>query len=412
MIGTYMNQVGDNMFEEIGEKYKRKFTAHTYNDNIIKGIIITKRNRYLGSLHITEVNGEEVNQYVQGFPKIHYLDRYHELYPQNVYGFEKLDGSCIGAYPLFDSNGKMIEVVYKSRGMPVCDKNLNSMLQLCDLLKIEKFFKRLNNDKVLFFELYGIKNLHDIKYYDTYIDLALIGCYNGKDFIEGNELMMLAKMNNFDIPKLLFEIKDYKLNLLSDFDKKFDNYIETKQRVFDIYDLEDGILKIKEILDEVNVNYQKINNIVATEGVVLNGHDKYLNQLYLKVKPTKIEEKHKGIPKSEIKKEVYKLYDEYDVKKLYVTNPNLIFEMIVNGLSEEYSIETINENMKLIEKTFIQVAKSKEVPNSINNIANELVLKYPNEDIKDLMRIFAKEYPFYKSESGILYQVLKSIKSD
>ena len=104
-------------------------------------------------------------------------------------------------------------------------------------------------------------------------------------------------------------------------------------------------------------------------------------------------------------------FDEYDVKKLYVNNPNLIYEMIINGLSEEYSIETINENLKVIEKTFLQVAKNKEVPNSINNIAHELVEKYPNENITDLMRIFAREYPFYKSESSLLFGVLKVIKN-
>lgn len=95
-----------------------------------------------------------------------------------------------------------------------------------------------------------------------------------------------------------------------------------------------------------------------------------------------------------------------------MNNPNLIYEMIINGLSEEYSIETINENLKVIEKTFLQVAKNKEVPNSINNIAHELVENYPNENITDLMRIFAREYPFYKSESSLLFGVLKVIKNE
>ena len=396
-------------FEKIGNKYKRDFDVNTPNGNNIKGIIITKRNRFLGSLKITEVNGEKVNQYVQGFPKIHYLDKYHEMNPKEVYGFEKLDGSCIGAYPLFNKDGELIEVIYKSRGLPVCDKNLYSMLQLCDTLKIEKFFRKLNNDKVLFFELYGIKNLHDIKYYDTYIDLALIGMYDGVSFVEGQVLKNIAYLNDFDTPKLLFKIENEHLILTEEFDKKFKNYFDSGARCFMVYDIEDAIDKIKNILNEINDNYRKTNNRIVIEGIVLNGYNILKNQLYLKVKPKEIEEKHKGIPKSEIKKEVYKLYDEYDVKKLYVTNPNLIYEMIINGLSEEYSLELINENIKLIEKTFLQVSKSKEVPNSINNIANELVTNYPTEDIIGLMRIFAKEYPFYKSESKVMYDVLKHI---
>lgn len=399
-------------FEKIGNKYKREFDVNTYKGNNIKGIIITKRNRFLGSLKITEVNGEKVNQYVQGFPKIHYLDRYHEIYPSEVYGFEKLDGSCIGAYPLFNKSGELIEVVYKSRGLPVCDKNLNSMLQLCDLLKIEKFFKRLNNDKVLFFELYGIKNLHEIRYYDTYIDMVLIGMYDGKDFVEGETLKNIGYLNDFRLSNLLFKIDNGTLTLERDFDFRFKNYYSSGARCFKVEDIEDGIEKIKEILNEVNENYQKINNRIITEGVVLNGHNHNFKQVYLKVKPRFIEEKHKGIPKSEIKKEIYKIYDEYDVKKLYVNNPNTIYEMIINGLSEEYSVDTINDNITLIEKTFVQVARSKEVPNSIQNIAQELVNTYPKKSITDLMRTFAKEYPFYKSEANLLYGVLKKIKGD
>ena len=398
------------MFEDIKDKYKKEFDVNTYGGNNIKGIIITKRNKFLGSLHITEVNGEKVNQYVQGFPKIHYLDDYHKMGLNKVYGFEKLDGSCIGAYPLFNKEGRLIEVVYKSRGLPVCDKNLNSMLGLCDTLKIEKFFRKLNNDKILFFELYGIKNLHEIKYYDTYIDLALIGMYDGVSFVEGEVLKNIAYLNDFNTPKLLFKIDNNVLSLTEDFDKYYKNYFDSGARIFMIDDIENGVEKIKAILDEINNNHKKINNRMIIEGVVLNGFNDDMNQLYLKVKTHSIEEKHKGIPKSEIKKEVYKLYDEYDVKKLYVTNPNLIYEMIVNGLSEEYSLNVINENLKHIEKIFLQISKSKEVPNSINNIAHELIDKYPKEDITDLMKKFAKEYPFYKSESNLLFNVLKSIK--
>lgn len=244
-----------------------------------------------------------------------------------------------------------------------------------------------------------------------YIDLALIGVYDKDRFVEGETLKNIAYLNDFDTPKLLFKIDEDVLILTEDFDKYFKNYYSSGARCFNIYDIEDGINKIKVILDEVNKKHQELNNRILTEGIVLNGHNHNMEQMYLKVKPTFIEEKHKGIPKSEIKKEIYKLYDEYDVKKLYVNNPNLIYEMIINGLSEEYSIETINENLKVIEKTFLQVAKNKEVPNSINNIAHELVEKYPNENITDLMRIFAREYPFYKSESSLLFGVLKVIKN-
>ena len=47
----------------------------------------------------------------------------------------------------------------------------------------------------------------------------------------------------------------------------------------------------------------------------------------------------------------------------------------------------------------------------MKDMDKELIEKYPNENITDLMRIFAREYPFYKSESSLLFGVLKVIKN-
>lgn len=97
------------------------------------------------------------------------------------------------------------------------------------------------------------------------------------------------------------------------------------------------------------------------------------------------------------------LQEVFQINKKRFTN--------IGGIEESVHLIFDNENLKVIEKTFLQVAKNKEVPNSINNIAHELVEKYPNENITDLMRIFPREYPFYKSESSLLFGVLKVIKN-
>ena len=63
-----------NYFGDCKEKYISKFEENTPQHNIIKGYICRKPNRFLGSLLITEINGEKVEYFVQSMPKIHYFE--------------------------------------------------------------------------------------------------------------------------------------------------------------------------------------------------------------------------------------------------------------------------------------------------------------------------------------------------
>lgn len=421
---------------KIKPKHLKMFKTTTPQKNEITGFICKKANRYLGSLVITGVNGENVEQFVHGFPKIHYWDKYHQI-SNSCHAYEKLDGSCIGVYALQNQYGDVIEIIPKSRNMPVADENLVSMYELCDLGSIKQYFKfKGRKNDVLFFELYGIKNHHSIKHYTTYIDLALIGIYEYKftfkdeeiyDFASNNNIYYIAKANGFKTPNLLFEINkerntnNYELFIHDLILNKYRYYLPKdicqKVTVPTIYD---GILEIKELLEKLNESYKKENGYILTEGVVLNGLNEKYNQLYIKVKPPSIEESARkeglienGISRKFIIKEIYKFFDEHEskAKELYINKPQYIWNYVQTNLKEEFDNDLVEnpKTLKRIKKVFLDVANSREVPESINNIAIDLVKRYPQEDIGNLMRIYASENPYRKKESRLVYGVLEKL---
>lgn len=408
-----------------------EFKETTPKGNRIEGLINKKRNRNLGSLLITKINGIDTYQYVQGFPKIHYWDKDNQV-NNSMYAFEKYDGSCICVYPLKDNNGNIIELVPKSRGLPILDKNLQSMYNLVEKHKIIEFFERdINKNSQLFFELYGVKNIHSIKHMDTYIDLALIGGVKNisldnnevyREFFNGVDVLNTASIYYFNRPSFLFKIEkalsnnEYLLIIKDDFRAKYSYYYESKKAVVGLPTVYDCILKIREILEEVNNNYKKINYRIATEGVVLNGQFNDF-QKYIKIKPNTIKKEAiavNGIPRKYIIKEINKYFDEYGstAKEDYLNNPEKIWNYVSDNLKEEFDNNIVEDikNQRRIKKIFLQVADAKEAPESINNIANELVAEYPQESIPNLMRIFSQKYPFKKKDARILYSVLSDVK--
>ena len=53
--------------------------------------------------------------------------------------------------------------------------------------------------------------------------------------------------------------------------------------------------------------------------------------------------------------------------------------------------------------------EAKEPPKGLQDICNELVEKYPDSDISDLMRLFAQEYPEKKRHARIVYSIFERL---
>ena len=66
--------------------------------------------------------------------------------------YEKLDGTCLILYPLKDHNGNIIEIIPKTRGRVVADRDFIELLNKIDQTSINEYYSK--NDGILMFELY------------------------------------------------------------------------------------------------------------------------------------------------------------------------------------------------------------------------------------------------------------------
>ena len=328
--------------------------------------------------------------------------------------YEKLDGSCLIIYPILDENGKIIELVPKTRGRAVADSHFIELYGKIDKSPIWDYYR--NEKGVLFFEMYGILNQHEIIHYQTGVDLVLIGAYEEDDgefkFAIPYRLWLLSIRYGFKQPDEMFRIKKNRIDISSKKYRWYFNevYDEDKQAPTRI----DSVDKIQEFLEYLNKTYNDMYGRYATEGVVINCTNSKGHQKYIKVKPRDIENKHRsenGIPRSAIVKEVLKYFDDYgsEIDEIYRENKNHHTEYLHRMLSEHYPEEIIQKSKKKIEKVFLQIWDSKQIPQSIHNMAEELFDERSHKGIVECMRLFSSRYPMKKKDAKTIYQVLEKL---
>ena len=404
-------------FNECNPKFLRRFSEKTPEGNCIKGWISSKPNRYLGSLLIDEVNGESHLQFVQSMPKIEYFSDERDIclnpdvsVMSDAVAFEKMDGTCLILYPLLDEKGYIIEIIPKTRGRAVADKNFLDLYGKLDKSGIYNYYR--TNKGILYFELYGILNQHEIIHYNTGIDIVLIGAFENDEFAKPFDLWKISNQCYFKQPDEMFRIWEDRVDITS---WKYHWYfrevsLEDKVAPTRI----DSVDKIQEFLDYLNGTYHDIYGRFATEGVVINCVDSNGRQRYIKVKPRVVLNKiykENGIPRLAIVKEVLKYFDEYgsEVEEIYNNDKNHHTEYLHRMLQEEYNDEMIQKSNKKIEKVFMQVWDSKQIPTSLHNIARELFDEYSDKGITHCMRMFGQRYPMKKKDAKTVYQVLEKL---
>jgi len=408
-------------FGNCKEKYLRKFQEDTPNGNCIEGYICTKPNRFLGSLLIFKLNGAPHHQFVQSMPKIDYFEHDKDMCIWDkdakhveVCAYEKLDGSCLILYPILDEKGYIVEIVPKTRGRAVADKHFLDLYNKCDKGPIYEYYR--NNKGILFFEMYGILNQHEIIHYQTGIDLALIGCYTTR-FFKSKALKKLSSQYGFKQPDELFiwhhSGGDNIVDIITEKYKWYFSHVDISHDDKIAPSARDAINKMVEFLEYLNAKFSESHNRPAIEGVVINCTTYNGKQKYIKVKPRDIERKHRsegGLPRSAIMKEVLKYFDDYgsEVDEIYRKDQNHHTEYIHRMLSEDYPPEFIKDSRKKIEKVFMQVWDSKQVPVSLQVICDELVSEYGDMGIVHCMRMFAQKYPSKRKQARWVYQILES----
>ena len=406
---------------KVKPKHLSDFEAKTPKGNKISGYICKKPNHFLGSLVITSLNGKRHEQFVQSFPKIHYQDndriKLSFEKKKEYFAHEKLDGSNIILYPLKGENGEIIEIIPKSRNMPVCDDHLlDAFNEWVDKYPIEMFLMD-NPNSTIMFEMYGTRNQHEIVYPSVYLDTALIGIYDGNGFMDDDGLDNIAKRYGFKRPNKIFSIKfennQYRFDYL---DNPLRLYMEKVHEDLYYPTSYDCIESLKDELALINGEYERLNKRIALEGVVINGYDSNGYHIYIKVKQNDLREKswsNKGITRRIILKEVRKYFDEYgsQVKEIYQQDKKHYLDYVQEQLKEEFDEYEVmsRKTRSKIESVFFDFWDSRTIPQSLQEICEEIVVKNPGRSTGELMSIFAKEHPEKKKLSRSVYSHMDAV---
>ena len=407
IIETYFNN-------KVKKKDLYQFKQKTKKGNIIEGYICRKPNEYLGSMFIEKVNNEDNPQFIHSMPKIHYYSKKIEgIETEEIIFHEKLDGSCIIYYPLYQ-DGEVIEVIPKTRNTVIADDFIFNLLKKAITYPIEKIVKEY--DIVLMFELYGVLNQHEIYNPDAYCSLTLIGGYsiNTNQMYSNLMLDSFAEKYNLKRPRHLITVHGFRGVYFITFISPYLQIYYRNDRTSMHTSLSEVIQKIKKILSQVNQESYNINGFALTEGVVANMQKQIGG--YLKVKPEEIELKHKGIPTIEIKKEVRKYWDEYGskIETIYKQDKKHYLNYVKENLAEDFPIDIVesNKTKKRIEKIFFTIWDAKTVPVGIQEIARTLCEENPELSLPEIMNIFSQQYPQKKNQARMVYSICKKIKGE
>lgn len=407
IIETYFNN-------KVKKKDLYQFKQKTKKGNIIEGYICRKPNEYLGSMFIEKVNNEDNPQFIHSMPKIHYYSKKIEgIETEEIIFHEKLDGSCIIYYPLYQ-DGEVIEVIPKTRNTVIADDFIFNLLKKAITYPIEKIVKEY--DIVLMFELYGVLNQHEIYNPDAYCSLTLIGGYsiNTNQMYSNSMLDSFAEKYNLRRPRHLITVHGLQGVYFITFISPYLQIYYHNDRISMHTSLSEVIQKIKKILSQVNQESYNINGFALTEGVVANMQKQIGG--YLKVKPEEIELKHKGIPTIEIKKEVRKYWDEYGskIETIYKQDKKHYLNYVKENLAEDFPIDIVesNKTKKRIEKIFFTIWDAKTVPIGIQEIARTLCEENPELSLPEIMNIFSQQYPQKKNQARMVYSICKKIKGE
>ena len=410
-----INHIIETYFDnKVKKKDLYQFKQKTKKGNIIEGYICRKPNEYLGSMFIEKVNNEDNPQFIHSMPKIHYYSKKIEgIETEEIIFHEKLDGSCIIYYPLYQ-DGEVIEVIPKTRNTVIADDFIFNLLKKAITYPIEEIVKEY--DIVLMFELYGVLNQHEIYNPDAYCSLTLIGGYsiNTNQMYSNSMLDSFAEKYNLKRPRHLITVHGFQGVYFITFISPYLQIYYRNDRISVHASLSEVIQEIKKILSQVNQESYNINGFVLTEGVVANMQKQIGG--YLKVKPEEIELKHKGIPTIEIKKEVRKYWDEYGskIETIYKQDKKHYLNYVKENLAEDFPIDIVesNKTKKRIEKIFFTIWDAKTVPIGIQEIARTLCEENPELSLSEIMNIFSQQYPQKKNQARMVYSICKKIKGE
>ena len=164
---------------EVSAKHWQPFDATSPGGIPFAGYLCRQESDKLGMLAVTRLGGQERLEFIPAMPKIHYpyiQDREGRLQvsipvPINIVDARftvKLDGTAIIFYPLTDAQGQVLEVVARTRLLPMLMPSRwgDWLGLLADVLPNRAPVEAAVREQhvVLAFELWGYRNPHLVRY--------------------------------------------------------------------------------------------------------------------------------------------------------------------------------------------------------------------------------------------------------
>lgn len=399
---------------DTSEKNTKAFTLETPGGNVVKGFICKNRKFNMGSLIIDTVNDIETGQYVQGMPKISYMDR-NTPFIKNPAAFRKADGSNMLLFPLI-VKGEVIEVLEKTRGTPTVDKKLK---QLNAEIIEDKWISAVEEEKKSFaFELYGAMNPHEINYQflGKELEMDLIAVLEQGRSLPVYEMNEIAKKFNIPLMDLDFIFNDTTAIVSRSLEALVGPYLPEEHLI--------RACSFEELYQEMAVFYEKINMNYQTQekagGIIVEGSVWHLrmseNENYMmKNKAISVREGHIkqacGIPALVIRKAILKSKDDgMDIEDKEIWNK--VFDYVKEELGEEFPEQMIDDKRTKdkFKSEITKMTRKMEVTGNLQEMADKVHEEVGvDADTSDKMRCFAELYPDMKRMSGKMYQTFSQV---
>ena len=354
------------------------------------GYLCRDESEKLGMLAVTAVAHEERLEFIYAMPKIHYP--YHKgpdgatrlsiPVPPNVVDARfnlKLDGTAIIFYPLTGKDGRILEVIPRTRLQPVLQPSRwgdwNALLQdvLPDRAPVEE---AVRTQKVtLVFELWGYRNPHLVQY-DTPLALTLHTAVRHKKPVSYRLLAGIAHRYQLDLIPTLEVARPDPAGLAEAY-RRWQAQMEAKNRAAgeDVFVEEGAIL------------------MLSTQDTAV----------YWKCKPPSIEEIHwtadANVSKTDVEHALFKMLENgYDFDNGRVQD-------VYRELESDFDPERIEIAAELINRVYQEFLLELQKRAWLRHLVDESGLD--PHDAPALMRYLSQHYP--RKEMSWVYNTVQTL---
>ncbi len=371
-------------------RYWQPFAVTSPGGIGFSGYICRQESEKLGMLAITELAGQPRLEFVYAMPKIHYpyiKDREGRpqvtiSVPQNIVDArftKKLDGTAIIFYPLTDTNGEILEILPRTRLLPILaqsrwgdwNKLLNEVLP--DRSQVELAIR--TQRVVLVFELWGYRNPHMITY-ETPLALTLHTAVRHKKPMSFRLLSDLAQRHGFTVIDTVLSAKPDAAGLAEAYRRLQAEMEARNQTAGEGKFLEEGAILVLSTAETA---------------------------MYYKCKPPTIEEIHwaqgAGIGRTNIDHTLFKMLENgYD----FVTGS---VEDLKSELLSDFEPTEIEIADELIGRVYTEFILEQQQRAWLRQLVDSSGLDV--HDLPNLMRYLSQHYP--KRQMSWVYGTVKSL---